>query len=161
MPPVNWNSNPPAMQIDPNSQHDFNSANPGQLFYGLLNVNTGDVYLVPGLPNVGNVQFRRKPVPGLGALQGGYDDGQGGHLNAATVVGAIGRPYTNSIAGFALKKAVPRGMMSARSGNNREVFANRPDGGHDPTGRNFPATWATALKQRCESILHHRFEWGL
>jgi hypothetical protein len=158
MPAVNYNSAPPHMEINVISKTDFLLANPGQTFYGLFNVNTGMAYLVAGMPNVGNVPFRRKAVTGLSPY-GEPDDGQGGHALAAQLYGLIGGAAMDSLAGFSLMKGQnSRGKLIGKSGNNREVFLFRPDNGQGVGGRLLPPPWTTVLLACCQQTLGYTFD---
>src|SRR5271170_8196220 len=59
---VDWNSLPPQMQVEDSSAHDFRIALAGQSFYGIVNVNSGVIYLVAGGPVIRSRSWFGSPM---------------------------------------------------------------------------------------------------
>ena len=163
---VVFNAPAVAMSLDLTSIQDFALADPDQLFYGLLDVRDGRLFLVAGWPNIGLKAFHRGAVNGTAQMWGGYDDGQGGHI-FATQRCQIPPPdiHNDHIAGFGLKKGqqspgtVTTGLIHNRSGFNRETFTGRNLVGNHPDGRKMPMQWSIAVKNACDGALGNNFQW--
>lgn len=152
MPPVDYNSHPPAIwQLDAESINNFNLARLGQRFFGIIDVNNGQVWMHPGEPNIGDIQFTRNGDI-YGAIQnpnaqGGAPPAGGGHLTARLhITGLPAAQFRdNRHGGFSLIKRNPV-EVHVRSSLNQDAFTNFPGGFTDEEKRSMPPEWAHSLR---------------
>lgn len=152
MPPVNYNSNPPAIwQLDADSINNFNLARLEQTFFGLIDVNDGQVWLHPGEPNIGGIQFMRNGntfgvIENMNA-QGGPPPTGGGHLKALLYLTGLSAAQLrdNRHGGFSLKKNNPI-EVHVRSSLNQAAFTNFPGNFTNEDKRTMPPNWANTLR---------------
>ena len=150
---VSWASVPPPFQMDADSISNYNLADVGQSFYGVLHTRFGNIILHPGLPNVGDKDFTR----GGNSMHCAANiiSGGGGH---GWVMLYVARDPVNQkyYAGFSLKKCSQSITITTRSGLNTVAFKNPPPTilDDDEAERIMPPTWALALQDYITNTLH-------
>ena len=144
---VDWNSMPPAFQLDPESRQNFIIAQVGQKFNGVVNVQTGLIFIHPCMVNVGNVVFQRNGSS-IGLAQQVLGGGNGGgHWWVMKFVANVWHDAANDYAGFSIEKLHGEIKITVRSGLNKVCFTNPPpfeDDEHEP-GRIMPGNWSNGL----------------
>jgi hypothetical protein len=150
--PVNWNSIPPPFQLDADSLQNFIRANVGQKFNGVVNTQTGMIFLHPCFTNVGEVDFQRNGESLGLALPLGANGG--GH---AWVMARVANDllHQNDYAGFSAQKVSGGLVITVRSGLNTGTFINSPfqNGDDDEMERIMPPQWARAINDFLDATL--------
>jgi hypothetical protein len=156
---VKWDSQPLAMTVDAQSAHDYRIGQSGQKYYGLVNLQTGTIYLVAGGPVIPARSFFMSLNPGFGKapiLDTYGGQGQGGHGVVAYLYGLNRqRGWTENHAGFSVtKREGGYREIKFRSGLNRSCFDDRPENEDDPDDqidRAMPGSWAGAIAMTLET----------
>lgn len=147
--PVDWNSTPPALQVEKSSIQDYRLAANGQRFFGILDLTDQTIYIVPSQPIV------EKKGGWWGTVRPSFTrvvkDTENSPLRASHVMTLAllrinpVKIARRELAGFSAKKVNDVDIeISFRSGLNVSFQNGSPDFGDD-AGRIMPALWADAI----------------
>lgn len=147
--PVPKLSPPPAQfNLVPPSGHDYHLGAIEQTYFGLVDVQNGNVYLVVGPPLLPVRAGRRTAVPQFG-YRTAEVGGQPSHVFAATSCNVLPRRLQHNIAGFSVRKGAAGPELTFRSSYNCEAFTGwTPEeeaGGDARLSRIMPVAWSNAL----------------
>jgi hypothetical protein len=153
---ADWLSNPPAMDVEGPSSFDYQIGEPGQTYFGIVNVHNGVIYLVAGGPVIkGHGSFwPREPNFGRKPILATFT-GQGGHGTCAERCNIIYMNWMKDHAGFSVTKlSAGNRKLRFRSSLNRNAFHNNPDDSDDEAGRFMPPQWEEAVANALEAEFH-------
>lgn len=155
--PVDWNSDPPTLQVDRNSIQDYRQAAEGQRFFGVVDLIGRTIYIVPSAP------IKQKKGGWFGTVEPSFtralvarDDSPLPPSHVMTI-GLLQIPASriarHDLAGFSATKVDDVNIsISFRSGLNVS-FENGPTHFGEDDGRMMPPQWTIAIQETFELAL--------